>query len=125
MAFTEESEVTYTEINGKKVLSFDGGIISRIDDMHVIRGVNVYPSSIDSIIQRYEEIIEYRVKIITKDSMKEIKLDAEIDESSNSADLKMRLSDELHSILNLRIPVSFVPTGTFERFDFKSRRWIV
>ena len=113
------------EINGKKVLSFDGGIISRIDDMHVIRGVNVYPSSIDSIIQRYEEIIEYRVKIITKDSMKEIKLDAEIDESSNSADLKMRLSDELHSILNLRIPVSFVPTGTFERFDFKSRRWIV
>ena len=114
-----------TEINGRKALSFDGGIISRIDDMHVIRGVNVYPSSIDSIIQRYEEIIEYRVKIITKDSMKEIKLDAEINESSNSADLKMRLSDELHSILNLRIPVSFVPTGTFERFDFKSRRWIV
>ena len=112
-------------INGKNVLNFEGGIISRVDDMHVIRGVNVYPSSIDSIIKRHEGIGEYRVRIITKNSMKEIELELELDEPSNQNHFKMQFSNELHSILNLRIPVSFVPKGTFDRFDFKASRWII
>ena len=45
---------SFEVINGENVLNFEGGIISRVDDMHVIRGVNVYPSSIDSIIKRHE-----------------------------------------------------------------------
>ena len=33
----------------------EGGVIGRIDDALIIRGVNVYPSTIENIIRRFAE----------------------------------------------------------------------
>ena len=38
----------------------DGGIVGRVDDMLVIRGVNIFPSSIDQILRSFPEVVEYR-----------------------------------------------------------------
>ena len=39
----------------------DGGVLSRADDMLVIRGVNIFPSSVEQILRGFPEVIEYRI----------------------------------------------------------------
>src|SRR5690606_35703359 len=36
---------------GRTFIRMDGGVIGRIDDMLIVRGVNVYPSAIENIIR--------------------------------------------------------------------------
>ena len=38
-----------------------GGVLGRADDMMVIRGVNIFPSSIEQILRSFPEVIEYRM----------------------------------------------------------------
>ena len=38
-----------------------GGVLGRADDMMVIRGVNVFPSSVEQILRSFPEVIEYRM----------------------------------------------------------------
>ncbi len=39
----------------------EGGILGRADDMIVVRGVNIFPSSIEAIIREFPAAQEYRV----------------------------------------------------------------
>ena len=39
----------------------EGGVLGRVDDMLVIRGVNVFPSSIEAIVRGFPEIDEFRM----------------------------------------------------------------
>ena len=47
--------------DGFPVLDLEGGILGRSDDMVVVRGVNVYPSSVDAVVRGFEEVAEYQV----------------------------------------------------------------
>jgi phenylacetate-CoA ligase len=38
----------------------EGGILARADDMISIRGVNVYPTSIESVVRQFAEVAEFR-----------------------------------------------------------------
>ena len=51
--------------DGRFVL-LEGGVLGRVDDMLVIRGVNVFPSSIEAIVRGFPEIDEFRM-IASKD----------------------------------------------------------
>ena len=92
--------------------------------MHIIRGVNIFPSSIDAIIQKYDVIEEYRVLLFTLNSMKEIELNIELSDSSLETDIIKSLSNDFNSTLSLRIPINVVPEGTYEKYEFKATRWI-
>ena len=111
-------------INGIDTLTFRNGILGRNDDMHIIRGVNIFPSSIDAIIQKYDVIEEYRVLLFTLNSMKEIELNIELSDSSLETDIIKSLSNDFNSTLSLRIPINVVPEGTYEKYEFKATRWI-
>ena len=112
------------KINGIDTLTFRNGILGRNDDMHIIRGVNIFPSSIDAIIQKYDTIEEYRVFVFTLNSMKEIELNIELNDSSVELDIIKSLSNDFNSSLSLRIPIRVVPEGTYEKHEFKAIRWI-
>ena len=111
-------------INGIDTLTFRNGILGRNDDMHIIRGVNIFPSSIDAIIQKYDIIEEYRVLLFTLNSMKEIELNIELSDSSLEEEIIKSLSNDFNSTLSLRIPINVVPEGTYEKYEFKATRWI-
>ena len=49
-----------------------GGVLSRADDMMVIRGVNVFPSSIEQILRSFPEVIEYRMTARTSGEMDQL-----------------------------------------------------
>ena len=60
--------------NGLPTFDLVGGILGRTDDMVVVRGVNLYASAIDSVINRFPEIKEYQVCFEYIDSMLEVKV---------------------------------------------------
>ncbi len=51
-----------------------GGVLSRTDDMVVIRGINIHPSSIDAIVRSFPDIAEYQVEIDQRPALAEINL---------------------------------------------------
>lgn len=93
-----------------------GGIIGRVDDMVVVRGVNLYPGAVEEVVRSVAGITEYEVLIEEVNSMSEVRLRAE---GSGTAELQNRLRE----VFSLRIPVEQVPDGTLERFEMKSKRW--
>ncbi|MEJ6719863.1 MAG: phenylacetate--CoA ligase family protein [Akkermansiaceae bacterium] len=99
-----------------KDFALKGGIIGRVDDMVVVRGVNLYPGAVEEVARSVEGIAEYEVLIDERSSMAEVRLRAE---GSGTEELENRLRE----VFSLRIPVEQVPAGTLERFEMKSKRW--
>ncbi len=106
-------------------LALRGGILSRIDDMVVVRGVNVFPAAIDEVVRQVGGIEEYRVRVSHKGSMTELQLEIELEPSiSNGHALVQDLENRLRSAFSLRIPVIEVENGQLPRFELKAKRWI-
>jgi phenylacetate-CoA ligase len=102
---------------GRTFLMLLGGVLGRVDDMLIIRGVNVYPSALANILHRFPEVSEYRVIVTSEGPMDEIAIQVEC-----PPHLKSTIADELHIALNLRVPVETVEPGTLPRFELKARR---
>lgn len=98
---------------------FPGGIAGRKDDMVVIRGINIYPSSIEAVVREFPEITEFRIVYYTVDYMDQVKVRFEANRDISSA-----LAWELRDRIGLRIDVEKVKNGTLERFTMKARRII-
>lgn len=105
------------------VLCLEGGILGRIDEMVVIRGVNVYPTAVEKIIRGFPEVVEFQVVQTTRQSMAELEVMIEADPKARP-DLAERVQRELADAFTLRIPVKTVGEGELPRFEFKSRRWV-
>ena len=104
-------------------LCLAGGILSRSDDMVVVRGVNVYPSAVEGVLRQFPEVVEYQVRENWLNGMLELQLVVEIGEGEH-AGTAAAISGALNDALSLRIPVEVFPPGSLPRFEFKSRRWI-
>ncbi len=102
---------------GRTFLMLPGGVLGRVDDMLIVRGVNVYPSALANILHRFSEVSEYRVIVTSDGTMDEITLQIEC-----PSQLKIAIAEELHVALSLRIPIETVEPGTLPRFELKARR---
>ena len=102
---------------GRTFLMLPGGVLGRVDDMLIIRGVNVYPSALANILHRFPEVNEFRVIVTSEGPMDEIALQVECPPY-----LKSAIADEVHIALNLRVPIETVAPGTLPRFELKARR---
>ena len=54
-----------------------GGVLGRADDMLIIRGVNIFPSSVEQIIHGFPEIVEYRMTAHKQGSMDALTVEIE------------------------------------------------
>jgi phenylacetate-CoA ligase len=110
---------------GRYDLALEGGILGRVDDMVVVRGVNIYPSAVEEVVRGFEQIAEYRVELCTQRTMLEMIL--QIEPTPACADpmaLRQAVEMALRAVFHLRIPVMVMPPGTLPRFELKARRWI-
>ncbi len=102
-----------------------GGILGRVDEMVVIRGVNIYPTAVEKVIRGFPEVAEFQVRETTDRSMAELEVTLEPRESTGSGERLARAVEKaLHDAFTLRIPVRCTEPGTLPRFEFKSKRWI-
>ena len=95
-----------------------GGVLNRTDDMVVIRGINIHPSSIDAIVRMFPDIAEYQVEIDPRPALAELRLTVEAPAATATA-----LAQKLRSTFTLRIPVTSVARGTLPSFEVKAKRW--
>lgn len=98
----------------------EGGILGRVDDMVIVRGVNLYPASVDAAVRAISGVREYQVEIDKRGTLPEIKLRFE---AATDHDPTNDLVKQLRTAFQLRIDVEKVPAGTLPVFEFKARRW--
>jgi len=109
---------------GQVDVALEGGILGRSDDMVVVRGVNIYPSAVDEVIRRFDQVVEYRVEVSTQQHMSEIQISIEpCSECNDVVGLCSDIADILREIFQLRIPVSAAPQGQLPQFEMKAKRW--
>ncbi len=96
----------------------DGGILGRVDDMHVIRGVNIFPSSIDHILRSFPEVVEYRTVVRQAAAMDYLVVEVE-----DRLECPERIAEELRLRLGLKIDVNLAPLGSLPRFEGKGKRF--
>jgi phenylacetate-CoA ligase len=114
-----------TCICGRTWARLEGGILSRADDMVNIRGVNVYPTSVESVVRAIPEIIEFRSTVSQSGAMRTLSLEIEIVAGGDSGAASAKLVKQLRSALGLTVPVRIVEKGTLPRFEMKARRFVV
>ncbi|MCC6509237.1 MAG: AMP-binding protein [Pirellulaceae bacterium] len=102
-----------------RFLWLDGGIVGRADDMVVVRGVNVFPSSIAAVVERFPAVMEYRVTICRRGQLDDLILDLECDDATAKA-----IVQQLDVAIGLRIETRLVAPGSLPRSDGKARRWL-
>lgn len=104
-------------------LCLDGGILGRLDEMVVVRGVNIYPSAVENVIRHFPEVVEFAVQQRRRDAMEEIEVLVELPVSAPNL-LVDKIEGRLRDVFSLRIPVKRVLPESLPRREFKSRRWI-
>ncbi|MEM6455132.1 MAG: AMP-binding protein [Acidobacteriota bacterium] len=104
----------------------DGGILSRVDDMLVVRGVNVYPAAVDRVVRATAGRAEYRVRVRRDGAMTEIAIDVEASPQATAVEadaLAGQVEAALRRAFNLRMPTRALPHASLPRFEVKARRW--
>ncbi len=97
----------------------EGGVISRADDMLIIRGVNVFPSAIDQIVRSFPEVVEYRATACKRGEMDELVVDVE-----DHLGAPERIAEEFMLRLGLAVAVQLAEPRSLPRFEGKGRRLI-
>ncbi len=104
-------------------------IMGRSDDMLIIRGINVFPSQIESVIldlnafePQYQLIVDRKDNLDTLDVLVEVKEGYYSDNLAEMVGLKKELHDKLKSVLSINANVQLVEPGSIERSQGKSNR---
>jgi phenylacetate-CoA ligase len=95
-----------------------GGVLGRVDDMLIIRGVNIFPSSIEQILRSFPEIVEYRMTAFKQGHLDSLRIEVE-----DRMEQPARIAQELLVRLNLKVEVKAVPIGSLPRYELKGRRF--
>ena len=106
-------------------------ILGRCDDMLIIRGVNVFPSQIESVILKQEEFEPHfmlevdRVNNTDTSLLKvEVKEEYFTDNMSDMVGLQKKLEGELRSVIGIGFKVRLVEPKGIARSTGKAKRVI-
>jgi phenylacetate-CoA ligase len=109
---------------GRWFARMEGGIVGRYDDMITVRGNNVFPAGVESVIRRFPDVAEFRVTIIGTGALAEMKIELEPTTSDIDPALADRVARAVHAALSFRAQVTTVACGSLPRFEMKARRFI-
>jgi phenylacetate-CoA ligase len=102
----------------------------RSDDMLIIRGVNVFPSQIESILLEMNETKPHYLIIVDRvNNLDTLQILVEVEELyfdkiSQLQGLRDRLQQQVESTLGISADIKLVEPKTIERFEGKARRVI-
>ena len=115
---------------GRTLVKMDR-ISARSDDMLIIRGVNVFPSQIESVILKIAEVAPHYVLIVDRinnlDTLEvwvEAKEGIFTDAIKGLEKIEKHITNELFSLLGLHVKVKLVEPKSIERSEGKAKRII-
>ncbi len=104
-------------------------ILGRVDDMFIIRGVNVFPSQIESVLMKIPELNEnYQLIIDREHELDKMSIKIEISDKAlkekkpGLTQIKEKVKSDLRNTLNLSVEVELVEPGSIPRSMGKAQR---
>ena len=108
-----------------------GRIVGRSDDMLIIRGINIFPSQVESVILEMQEFEPQYMLIVDRvNNLDTLQVQVEVRREQFSDDIgrmlamKKRLSDKLKSVLSISADVRLMEPGSIERSQGKGKHVI-
>ena len=106
-----------------------GRITGRVDDMLIIRGINVFPSQIEYVLMSNPELgNEFQIVVERRGALDEMLIRVELKPESfqdNVAQLeclKAKIHERLKNVLSISAAVELAEPGTLPRFEGKAKR---
>jgi phenylacetate-CoA ligase len=125
------TRLTYKKCKCGRTLVRMDKCLGRSDDMLIIRGVNLFPSQIETVLLEMSEIKPHYLIIVDRvNNLDTLELQVEVDEEffqdkiSQLQTLRGQLQDNLESATGLGIKVTLVEPRTLERSEGKAKRVI-
>ena len=102
----------------------------RTDDMLIVRGVNVFPTQVESVLAEFEDTKpHYQIVVDRVGNIDTFELQVEASEEIFVDDrmremegLRRRLGARLQSVLGIKVDLKLVEPRTLERFEGKAKR---
>ncbi|AZS35726.1 Phenylacetate-coenzyme A ligase [Microbacterium lemovicicum] len=112
--------------NGRTWDMYAGGLQGRVDDMKLVRGTNVYPQAVESIVRTHSGIEEFQIRIHREGIRDEITLVVEPSPATDArewAALETSLAQALADAHEgLRFCLERADVNALPRFELKARR---
>ncbi len=106
-------------------------VSGRSDDMLIIRGVNVFPSQIESVLMDIEGLEPHYQLIVEREgSMDSLEVQVEVSEQVFSDEVRVlqglerRISKDIKDLLGVTAKIKLVEPKTLKRFEGKAQRVI-
>jgi len=106
-------------------------IRGRVDDMLIIRGINVFPSQVEYALMGIPEVGQhFQIVVDRKGALDEMLVRVELapasfsDKITDLINVKSKVEHRLRSYLNVNADVELVEPGSLPRFEGKSRKVI-
>ncbi len=104
-------------------------IVGRSDDMLIIRGVNVFPSQIESVILEMEEFEPHYMLVVDRiNNLDILEVQVEVrdgfysDEITKMLALKKKIAQRLQSVLGISADIKLVEPFSIKRSEGKAQR---
>ena len=110
---------TWPSEGSNRFVLLEGGVLGRADDMMVVRGVNIFPSSIEQILHSFPEVVEFRLTARKRGEMDQLVVEVE-DRLQDPS----RIAEELRLRLGLKVDVRLAPAMSLPRFEGKGQRFV-
>lgn len=105
--------------------------MGRSDDMLIIRGVNIFPSQVESVLMEISETTpHYQLIIKRENNLDTLEILVEIDEKSWSDSIRelegirSRIDQNIKSMLGISAKIRLVEPNSIERWESKAKRVI-
>lgn len=125
------SSLNYEKCSCGRTLVRMSKVSGRSDDMLIIRGVNVFPSQIESVLLDIGETAPHYILIVDRiDNLDSLEVWVEMtanmfsDEVKKIEDLEKRIYKEIESTLGITAKIRLVEPKTIERSEGKAKRVI-
>lgn len=107
---------------GRTFLRLDGGILGRVDDMLIVRGVNVFPSALEGIVRRFPAVDEFVIEVYRRGQLDEVRLLLEVQGQAGA--VAAAVQEAVRVDLGIRVEAVPVPGQSLPRYELKARRLV-
>ena len=99
-------------------LLLEGGILGRVDQMMLVRGVNLHPSAIEEAVRRAAGKAEFRITVVRDGAMDEAEVEVEAPAAACRA-----IAEDVNSNFGVRVEVREVGRDSLPRWQGKAKRF--
>ena len=101
------------------------GVHGRLDDMLIIKGVNVFPSDVEAIARKDHDLSgEYKLIVERENHLDRLSIEIEraAGYAGNDAELAARFARQLQSITGVSARIDVLPPDSLPRATHKAKR---